>query len=222
MIDISRHKQIFNASTFDKRVDIVGVGAVGSKVALEVAKLGVKNLHIWDDDVVEAHNISNQAFYKERDIGKRKVVALSEHIQQATGLIPTVHDTKVDANTELGEVVFLLVDNMAARKEIFDGLSYTMTTEVIIEIRMGTRSGYIYTIDPNDVEQIEFWQTNWYPDKEVIQPSACGSKLSIGATSSIISGYAVWTFMDWFQVELSKQTLLPCDVTIKEERLIYI
>jgi hypothetical protein len=155
-------------------------------------------------------------------IGKKKVVALAEHIQQATGLVPTVHDEKVDGNTELGEVVFLLVDSMAARKEIFDGLSYNFTTEIIIETRMGVRSGYLYTIDPNDAIDVEFWHENWYPDAEVVQPSACGSKLSIGATSDIISGYAIWAFMDWFQLELSKKTGSPCDIVIQKEKMIFV
>ena len=38
---------VFEPSEFgDRRVDIIGVGAVGSKIALEVAKLGVRNIHL--------------------------------------------------------------------------------------------------------------------------------------------------------------------------------
>ena len=62
-------------------INIIGVGAVGSFAALALAKMGFKNIKVFDDDKVEEHNISNQ-FYKLADIGKLKVDALAGMIKE--------------------------------------------------------------------------------------------------------------------------------------------
>jgi len=47
-----------------KRVDIIGAGATGSHVVMLLAILGFTNIHVWDFDRVEAHNLANQSFMK--------------------------------------------------------------------------------------------------------------------------------------------------------------
>ena len=75
MIDASRHVPLFDALQYDRDgggVEIVGCGATGSRVALELVKLGVRHFVLWDDDKVEDHNIANQAF-EACDVGEYKV-----------------------------------------------------------------------------------------------------------------------------------------------------
>jgi molybdopterin/thiamine biosynthesis adenylyltransferase len=56
-------------------VAIVGVGGLGSPVALYLAAAGVGRLGLIDDQRVEASNLNRQVVYEECDIGRAKVEA---------------------------------------------------------------------------------------------------------------------------------------------------
>lgn len=60
---------------------IVGCGSVGSTIALEMAKCGVGNFVLIDNDIFAYHNISRHQCGI-LDVGKRKVDALEERILQ--------------------------------------------------------------------------------------------------------------------------------------------
>ena len=52
-MEYSRQVNIFKPDEFNTPVHVIGVGATGSWLAPSLAKLGVKNIHVWDDDIVE-------------------------------------------------------------------------------------------------------------------------------------------------------------------------
>src|SRR5690606_19179131 len=58
-------------------VTVVGVGAIGRQVALQLAAVGVRRLQLVDFDLVEATNVTTQG-YARRDVGRLKVEATSE------------------------------------------------------------------------------------------------------------------------------------------------
>lgn len=197
-IDIIRHITTFNPHEFgERRVDVIGCGATGSRIAMELAKLGIQNLHIWDFDSIESHNPANQLFYNE-DIGKLKVDAIADHIFRATGTMPFIHNERVDGSQELGEIVFLLTDTMSSRKEIWDEtIANNPMVELMIETRMGADMGKIYTINPNNFDHIKLWEGTLCDDA-VAAASVCGGKISVGPTAKIIAGSAVWQLINWF------------------------
>lgn len=200
-IDPLRHLSVFRPHAFgNRRVDVVGCGATGSRIALSLAKLGIENIHLWDDDVVEEHNIPNQVFDL-GDVGKFKVVALAEKIRSATGTAVVVHQERVDGTQLLGEIVFLLVDSMESRKAIWEGtLKYKLATTFLVETRMGADEGRVYTLSPNRLEHVNAWEKTLYSDGEA-EVSACGASVSVGPTAEIISGLAVWQLVRWFAVQ---------------------
>lgn len=200
-INPNRHLSVFDPYKFgDKRVDVIGCGATGSRIAMSLAKLGISNLHIWDFDIVEAHNIANQIFEQD-DIGKNKVDALAKHILEATGLQVNVHVQKVDGSQKLGEVVFVLTDTMSSRKEIWGkGIRYQLQIQLMIETRMGSDNGRIYAINPCKRSHVKAWEDTLHSD-EVSEISACGTSISVGPTAEIVSGLAVWQFVRWFESE---------------------
>jgi hypothetical protein len=182
----------------NKRIDIVGCGATGSQIAMLLAKLGVADLHLWDFDKIEAHNIANQIFGLP-DIGRPKVEALADMIRTQTGLEPSVHNERVTGKTTLGNVVFLLTDTMASRKEIWDG-AIRMRSDIdrMIETRMGSSEGRIYSISPFELSEVKYWESTLCDD-EVATDSLCGTRVSVGPTAILVAGYAVWAFMRWFE-----------------------
>ena len=70
-----------NSSLADKRIAIIGLGAIGSPMAEALARGGVRQLTLWDGDIVEAGNIC-RSIYDNADIGNAKAQALAAHIKR--------------------------------------------------------------------------------------------------------------------------------------------
>ena len=62
------------------KVAIVGLGGLGSNVALWLARLGVGQLLLYDFDKVELSNLNRQYYFLE-DVGQYKVTALLGHLK---------------------------------------------------------------------------------------------------------------------------------------------
>ena len=201
-LNVMRHLDIFDPEAFgDRQVGVIGAGATGSRVVVDLAKLGVKNIHVWDFDTVEAHNVPNQA-YGIGDIGKLKVEALRNRVKADTGTEISIHNEKVDGSTSgLGDVVFLLVDKMDVRREIWDGaLKFQPYVSLVIETRMNPFDGRIYAINPNKLEDIELWEGNCYADSEAPR-SACGATSTLGPVAGLIAELALLQFVRWFAIQ---------------------
>ena len=62
------------------KVAIVGLGGLGSNVALWLARLGVGQLLLYDFDKVELSNLNRQYYFLE-DVGQYKTTALLRHLK---------------------------------------------------------------------------------------------------------------------------------------------
>lgn len=65
---------------FNLKVTIFGAGGGGSIIALQLANLGIKNIHLVDPDKIDASNLNRQFMFNTNDIGKFKVQAVKEFI----------------------------------------------------------------------------------------------------------------------------------------------
>jgi molybdopterin/thiamine biosynthesis adenylyltransferase len=65
-----------------KSVVILGVGGVGSNVAINLAACGIGELHLVDGDVVELTNLNRQLLYTPADLGKAKIDVVVERLEQ--------------------------------------------------------------------------------------------------------------------------------------------
>jgi molybdopterin-synthase adenylyltransferase len=67
----------------DKRVAVLGMGALGCVIAPWLARAGVGHLTLIDRDVVERSNLQRQGLYTESDIGMLKAEAAARHLAEA-------------------------------------------------------------------------------------------------------------------------------------------
>ena len=100
-------------------VTIIGVGAIGRQVALQLAAVGAKQLQLVDFDQVEWTNITTQGFLAS-DVGQSKVAATACALRAIEpGLrLELVHD-RYRPKTNMGEAVFCCVDSISARAAIW-------------------------------------------------------------------------------------------------------
>ena len=104
----------------DKVVILAGVGGIGSYVAYLLARLGIRSLFMYDDDVVEMSNMAGQ-LYRRSDISKFKTDAMSDIISQFTTFASANSITeKFDDNSEAADIMICGFDNMVARRTFFD------------------------------------------------------------------------------------------------------
>lgn len=144
-----RQLDIFDPAKFtDVQVIIIGAGSVGSFVTFTLAKMGLNRITVYDDDVVEEHNIPNQ-LYTPNDVGKPKVFALSKLITDLCwiGITPINHKFDImDAQDIVpSAIVISAVDNMEARRSIWANIR-SNTRLLYIDTRVGAELIRIFTV----------------------------------------------------------------------------
>ena len=162
----------------NKRINIIGTGAGGSWLAFFLLRMGFKNIHAYDFDDIEEHNVPNQLF-PESHIGKPKVESLKEVYEyfHDDGDMPRlhVHNQKItedNAHTLTG-IVFCEVDTMKDRKMLYELCYKYGQTELWIEGRLGLYGSYIYTLAKNGKDYKAKYEETFYADEEA-EVSSCG------------------------------------------------
>ena len=96
------------------RVLIIGLGGLGSPVAMYLAAAGVGHLVLVDDDVVELSNLQRQIAHNTNDIGLKKVESAKQTIQNLNADITvTCYDKRLNEKE--------LSDEVAAANIVIDG-----------------------------------------------------------------------------------------------------
>jgi molybdopterin/thiamine biosynthesis adenylyltransferase len=177
-------------------VNIIGVGAIGSNVAMELVRLGIPKLIIWDTDIVEEHNITNQA-YTVKDIGELKTDAIALKLKQIN---PDVEIVKKGIYTDelLSGYVFICVDSIETRRAIVDANKINTNIKAVFDYRMGTYEAQHYATVWNPKEAKAFKDTMDFTDEQAeanVQVNACGSSLSVLPTILMIVSAGVSNFI---------------------------
>lgn len=101
------------------RVLVIGAGAIGNEVAKNLALVGVRRLTLVDPDTVELSNLNRCIFFRESDVGRKKVHVARRALRTAAPSVEVaVHARPIqDAPDEVWEadVVALCVDSEFAR-----------------------------------------------------------------------------------------------------------
>lgn len=181
----------------ETRFIVVGAGAIGSYFTVGLAKMGAKNITVYDFDYLEDHNFANQ-MYPTSQLGKPKVDAL-EHLALEYGdcRITKVQEPWNPGNANDGGCIVSAVDNMDVRSALWS--HYAPRAEFFLDGRMSGLVYSVYGISLDRHEQIERYHNSLFPQSE-------GSQERCGHKSIIFTVYGVAMTMltqvrDWVQNE---------------------
>lgn len=157
MSDFKRQAALFDPIKYeDAHVTLIGVGGIGSGVLLGLAKMGIKNITVFDDDLLETHNMPNQ-FYSVNHIGMPKVeaaAAIARDFSPDSIEIQTVNE-KATYLSDIPEnsIIIFAMDSLAARRDLF--LSrFVCKTKNIIDARMGGNVISVYNVNTENDEDV--------------------------------------------------------------------
>jgi len=125
-------------------VTLIGAGSIGSTTAVWLGKMGITNMTVFDDDLVEEHNWSNQ-LYSEADIGRPKVEALWDVMERLCSFTPRSIAHRY-TDEPLTEVVISAVDSMTSRKAIWQSVKKQPHVQLYIDARMGLETLIVHAV----------------------------------------------------------------------------
>jgi|GEM_PF-228616 len=176
-----------------KNITIVGVGAIGRPLALQLASIGCQNIQLIDFDEVEISNVASQG-YLEGDVGLPKVEATGNGCLAINSEINvTIINDAIKKDTEVGDVMFCCVDSIETRKFIFD--NFMDKIEVFIDGRMSAETMRVI-ISYDDTSKAHYPTTLF--KKEEAYVGECAAKTTI-YSAYVASGMMVAQFAKWLR-----------------------
>ena len=196
------------------KATVIGVGAIGRQVALQLAAMGIPWLQMIDHDKVEWSNLASQG-YLEGDMGQIKVNATLELCWRinANSQIHAVPE-RFRRSMEIGNVVFCCVDRIDVRRLIWE--SVKDKASFFVDGRMSAE--VLRILSACDDESRKHYPTTLFrPDEAFVGP--CTAKTTIYC-ANIAAGLMVAQFTKYLRqlpVDADIQfNLLASEITVGE------
>jgi sulfur carrier protein ThiS adenylyltransferase len=186
----------------NRTLHIIGCGAVGSNTALIAARMGWTKFKLWDNDIVENHNLPNQA-YALRHIGMNKVDALKELLKEFNSYIEVETFARKFTSTEdtenIADTVIVSTDSMSSRMDIYEAIHNSDKINLVLDTRLAFDYAELYAFDPSIIANLYAWKDTLRDDSE-IPDGPCNLRLCttlvqvVGSTAVHYScvPHAVW------------------------------
>ncbi len=172
----------------DLKVTVIGVGAIGRQVALQLAAIGVRRLQLIDFDQVEWTNITTQG-YLHTDLGKFKTTATRETAERlASEIVITELQDRYRPCHETGSVIFCCVDSISVREAIWRAVS--PRCEFFVDGRMLGEVIRVLAVTPTEMRG--YYESTLFDQSEA-QTGACTAQSTI-YTANIAAGLMLHQF----------------------------
>lgn len=186
--DLVPENQVANCT-----ITIIGTGAIGRQVALQLAAMGIKSIQLVDFDSVEVGNLASQGFM-ETDLGLSKVEAVSNLCEKInSSIVLKKVNSRFRRNMEIGNVIFCCVDSIDTRKFIFESIRDKI--DLFIDGRMSAEA--LRLIVAHDEITKEQYPNTLFNSSEAFQ-GTCTAKTTI-YSSNIAAGMMVAQFAKWLR-----------------------
>lgn len=170
-------------------VHLIGAGGINNLVGPMLAKMGIDQIHIWDDDFLEERNCPTEVAYSYKMVGRPKVTAMADAIYylMPNGVEVYQHQTRVTEQTKLEGVVIAGVDSMASRKTIWQAVKQnSVEIPLFIDGRSAGEETALFAFSPLDFENVGFYEDSWLFDDDEASPLPCGAR-NIGYISAYMA-----------------------------------
>ena len=187
-----------------KTVILAGVGGIGSYVGFLLARMKPASMFIYDDDIVEAVNMSGQ-LYSQSDLGRLKVSALAEMIRNYAGYSSVFAISERFTNeSEASDIMICGFDNMAARKLFFNKwLSYVQSKPeeerkncLFIDGRLAAEEFQVLCIKGDDEYNINRYSNEYLFSDAEADETICSYKQTTFC-ANMIASYMVNLFVNF-------------------------
>jgi molybdopterin/thiamine biosynthesis adenylyltransferase len=111
-----RQLDIINQEELEFPIHVIGAGGIGSWTTLLLAKMGCQNIKVYDDDIVEEHNVVSQ-FFQDNQLGQKKIDALHDNVLAQTGIEIVPAPQNIEPTIDKG-LIIIGVDSMEIRHQL--------------------------------------------------------------------------------------------------------
>jgi len=175
------------------KATVVGVGAIGRQVALQLAAMGIPWLQLVDFDIVEESNLASQG-YLEEDLGRMKVEATADLCRKINRNLE-VHAVvdRFKRSMEVGNAVFVCVDRIDTRQLIWEAVKNKV--DFFTDGRMAAE--VLRVLVASDAASRKHYPTTLFAQAEAYQ-GACTAKTTIYC-ANIAAGLMLAQFAKWLR-----------------------
>jgi hypothetical protein len=174
---------------------VVGVGAVGRQIALQLAAIGARQIQLIDFDHVEPSNVTTQGYHWEDAEQHRYKVEATR--QAMLGIDPQIKvQTVIDryrSKLEIGQAVFCCVDSISARAAIWRSAS--KRCQFWCDGRMLAEVIRVLTVA--ETADHDHYAATLFPQSEA-QAGHCTSHSTI-YTANVAAGLMLHQFTRWLR-----------------------
>jgi len=220
---------------------VLGVGGLGTNIAMNLCRLGVQKLILIDMDIVDKHNLNRQILYREEHIGQSKVFCAKEelirhHQVRKDTIIESYHYNVLEDwfqtlsyiqtvdiifNTiDYGDYFDLVICSMAAKyhKPIVLGGTEPFYGHTISYFLQGIQEKDVKYTDCHDLTHAKDYSSFvWEEYKDItflpqdVHPIRGGSTVYSAGTCSHLMTSAMINYLLYIQAQKTEEETIDCE-----------
>ena len=212
-MNLAKSLEFFDPAICKERINVIGLGSVGSTVAELLARFGLTKVNLYDFDTVAEHNLANQMFVKE-NVGRPKIecvyerwLSINPEAKETINLFPNGWNGE-----KLSGYVFLCVDNIELRRRIVEENKFNGNIKAMFDFRTGLTDAQHYAADWSIIGQIKaFLDTMDFTHEEAeknVPVSACKIALCVMPTVWSVAMSGVTNFVNFVKDGRLEQAMI--------------
>tara|TARA_R100001530_G_scaffold34370_2_gene26840 strand:+ start:1743 stop:2429 length:687 start_codon:yes stop_codon:yes gene_type:complete len=173
-----RNKDLIPQHKLNK-IQVIGLGGIGSALVHSLAIMGWKKIHLWDDDKLKEHNLSC-SMYQENSLGMFKVAAAADLIRNYNKeSLAVTHPYRFVTGNAAMPITAVCTDDMESRMVVYDAWRMLGDSRrIFLDMRMGATVIEVIIATKED----DHWVGTWQPSR-AIPDEPCTMKHTIFAGS---------------------------------------
>lgn len=198
-----------------KDILVLGQGGIGSWTSLLLSRIGA-NLHIYDMDSYEEHNMTGQVVGKS-GIGENKALAMKKLIAELSPAASVeTYQERYDEDQMTNDIVICGFDNMVARKVAFkkwkehvNGLDEKGRKNCFFQDgRLLAEQLQIFNIAGDQPDKWEIYEKEHLFDDSAVEDAECTFKQT-SHCAAMIAAHMVGFLTSWAVNSVSPMTIRP-------------